>query len=195
MLPKKFLISSANLKSLDKSIIPNLVTGVRIIAAPVTALAVLNNNFWLACLGVGIASFSDWFDGFIARRMNTSSPLGEILDPLADKIFIALLVVALLYKQLIPFWFVLTVLTRDLAIIFCGLYARWRSIPINLSPIFMSKLNTALQLAVVCCAILQTLSTFSGIMALMYSMLIYVTFLTTLLSGYLYAQRFIQACQ
>lgn len=192
---KKLHIFSANLKLLDKNYIPNIVTGVRIGVTPVTVLAVLYKNFWLACFCVAIACFSDWFDGFIARKINATTKVGEVLDPIADKIFVGGLTLALAYAQLIPLWLVAIVLMRDLAIIFFGLYGKLNKIPLNITPLFISKINTALQLCLVSGAVLQIGINFNNTLQLIYTMLIYITFLTTLLSGYFYAQRFIKTCR
>ena len=67
----------------------NLLTSVRIIFAFLIFLLVsLENNYSIAFLLFFLAGITDYFDGFLARKYNASSDIGEILDPIADKILI-----------------------------------------------------------------------------------------------------------
>jgi cardiolipin synthase (CMP-forming) len=65
---------------------------------------------------------SDLLDGFIARRYGQVSELGKIIDPLADKISVITISIVLLLLGLIPLWFVLIIIIRDLMILVFGLY-------------------------------------------------------------------------
>jgi len=69
-----------------------------------------------------LAALTDWLDGFLARRLHKTSNVGRVLDPLADKIAIAAIVVILAVERGFPLWFVAVALTRDLAILIVGLY-------------------------------------------------------------------------
>ena len=60
-----------------------------------------------------IAGFSDWLDGYLARRLDQMSKLGEILDPVADRLYILAAVVGLLYRDIIPWWVALIIPLRD----------------------------------------------------------------------------------
>ncbi len=67
----------------------NLLTLSRIfISVIIFALLMLENNYFLALLLFFVGGITDYFDGFLARKYNASSQIGEILDPVADKIFI-----------------------------------------------------------------------------------------------------------
>lgn len=63
------------------------------------------------------AGLTDLFDGQIARRTNTVSEWGKVLDPAADKISAALLGITLVWKDLLPIWFLGAVVLRDLLIV------------------------------------------------------------------------------
>lgn len=66
--------------------------------------------------------FSDLLDGYLARKLNQVSELGKIIDPLADKICVIIIVIILLYMNKIPLWFVIIVVARDFAILAFGIY-------------------------------------------------------------------------
>ncbi len=70
------------------------------------------------------AAITDVLDGLIARRTNTVSELGKIVDPLADKIFVGLVVITMAAYGLIPTWFFAIVLGRDLVIVAAGWWAK-----------------------------------------------------------------------
>ena len=71
-----------------------------------------------------IAYITDLLDGYIARKTNTISEFGKAIDPIADKIFVAALIVAMLSKNLVPLWFVLIVIGKDVLTMFGVLIAR-----------------------------------------------------------------------
>ena len=68
-----------------------------------------------------IVAVTDFLYGFIERRFGVQSDFGKILDPLADKIFIFCVVVALLLKFGLPIWFSIVIITRDVFILSAGL--------------------------------------------------------------------------
>ena len=82
-----------------KQHIPNFVTGLRIALTPLIAFVLWQpQEKWLTALGLFlfiIASASDWLDGYLARQMNIVSPVGRMLDPIADKLLVAACLLAL----------------------------------------------------------------------------------------------------
>lgn len=70
------------------------------------------------------ATLTDMFDGLLARALKQETDLGKILDPLADKIAIAIVSILLMLKGALPLWFVSLAIVRDLAILSGGLYVR-----------------------------------------------------------------------
>ena len=60
-----------------------------------------------------VASFSDWLDGWLARKMNEVSNLGKIIDPVADKILVYSAFICFVYLHLIPLWMVIILMGRD----------------------------------------------------------------------------------
>lgn len=64
---------------------------------------------------------TDILDGFVARKFNQVSETGKIIDPLADKIAVVSIFIALFIKGLVPVWFFITVILRDVLILYFGL--------------------------------------------------------------------------
>ena len=71
--------------------------------------------------------FTDISDGYIARRFKQESEFGRIIDPLADKIFVGVFIVILLAYDLLPLWYFLVVLIRDVLIFSGGMFMRKKS--------------------------------------------------------------------
>ena len=68
--------------------IVNLITFSRILLAPVILVFLMLDNYLICLLLFIIAGITDYFDGYLARKYNAESQLGEILDPIADKILV-----------------------------------------------------------------------------------------------------------
>ena len=79
-----------------------------------------------ALLFLVVASSTDFFDGYIARRLHQVTDLGKIIDPLADKIGIGIVAVCLLLTGDIPLWYLVVVLLRDVLIFLGGIYINRR---------------------------------------------------------------------
>lgn len=73
--------------------IPNIITSLRVILLPVIAIAIARNQGLWSCVLVSFFGISDFVDGYIARKFNLDSTLGKLLDPLADKIFLAVVLI------------------------------------------------------------------------------------------------------
>ena len=93
--------------------VPNVISLLRLALVPVFAvLIVRGEDVW--ALGVlAVSGASDWLDGMIARRFDQVSRLGKVLDPAADRLFILVTMVALVWRDVIPLWLVLVLVTRD----------------------------------------------------------------------------------
>lgn len=81
-------------------------------------------NREIAVLIMLLAVITDALDGYLARLLNEISELGKIIDPLADKISIGIVVVMLVIFGDIPLWFAVVVLGRDIIIFLAGLYLK-----------------------------------------------------------------------
>ena len=82
--------------------IPNLLTSLRIIAIPLVVLIYYLPGAWsgqAAGLLFGLAAITDWFDGFLARRLEQTSKFGEFLDPIADKLLVSTSLIVVLQND------------------------------------------------------------------------------------------------
>lgn len=107
--------------------IPNLVSFVRLLAIPVFwwALLVDDNVPLAAWLMFGIG-WTDWIDGYLARRLNQVSKLGKILDPVADRLLIASSLIGGLIAGVLPVWFGWGLITREVVVGLMALYLAFR---------------------------------------------------------------------
>ena len=104
--------------------IPNVLTAVRVLLAPLTAYLIVRGND-LDALGVfAVAGASDAVDGFLARRFGLVSRFGEYLDPAADKLLMLICFVTLTMIHQAPLWLSAVVIGRDVAIVLGVLVAR-----------------------------------------------------------------------
>ncbi|KUI25916.1 CDP-alcohol phosphatidyltransferase family protein [Mycobacterium sp. GA-2829] len=98
--------------------VPNALSVVRLILVPVFLWLLFgaHANAWAVAV-LMFSGFSDWADGKIARLVeNQSSRLGELLDPLVDRIYMVTVPLALAAHGSVPWWFVVTLLGRDLVL-------------------------------------------------------------------------------
>lgn len=106
------------------STISNLISIARIIIAFPLAYAIWEYNlFWTISLVV-LGLFTDWLDGFLARKLNQISEWGKILDPVADKFIIGFPGVILVIQGRIELWFIFLVILRDVLILIGAIYAK-----------------------------------------------------------------------
>uniref|UniRef100_A0A182R230 cardiolipin synthase (CMP-forming) n=1 Tax=Anopheles funestus TaxID=62324 RepID=A0A182R230_ANOFN len=145
--------------------IPNLLCIGRIVASPYLGYVIVQGEFRLAMGMLIVAGLTDLADGLIARHWpSQASRLGSFLDPMADKVLVGSLVIAMCYSDLLPLWLTAMILFRDVFLIGAGFVIRYISLPqprtlsryfdvthatAQLAPTFVSKFNTAVQLVTV----------------------------------------------
>ena len=133
--------------------IPNILTIGRIIIVPFFVLAFYLPGFYgdlTACVLFVIASFTDFLDGMLARRMGEESKLGELLDPIADKIIVATALILLVMSGTIKHYEVIAaiiILTREILI--SGLREFLARGQIKLPVTNLAKLKTFLQMVAI----------------------------------------------
>jgi cardiolipin synthase len=126
--------------------LPNLLSALRLLAAPFAAWLILDGHDIAAVLIFAAAGASDGLDGFIARRWGVTSAFGAWLDPIADKLLMLFCFTALYCVSVTPLWLLVLVVARDLAIVFGWLLIRLMSLPAPTAPLPIGKLSTVVQI-------------------------------------------------
>lgn len=127
--------------------IPNIITIARFLIIPAVIYALLHGEMaWALGLFI-VAGISDGIDGIIARRFNQQTELGAWLDPLADKLLMVSVFVSLAVMGILPDWFVFLAVSRDVLIVGAVAISSLVEDPLEVKPLFISKANTAAQIA------------------------------------------------
>lgn len=125
--------------------LPNVLTGLRLMAAPATAGLLVAGHFNAAFGVFAFAGLSDAVDGYLAKRFGLSTPLGRILDPAADKALMLAAFVTLACLGAVPVALAVLVVARDVAIVLGLLLAVVSRMPVEVTPLLMGKFATVLQ--------------------------------------------------
>ncbi len=98
--------------------IPNIISVARLLGVPLFLWLILvaEADVW-AFVVLVIGGASDWLDGYLARRLNQFSRLGEILDPAIDRLYIAATLVGLALREFIPWWLLGLLVARDVLLL------------------------------------------------------------------------------
>ncbi|MCX7879626.1 MAG: CDP-alcohol phosphatidyltransferase family protein [Ignavibacteria bacterium] len=102
--------------------LPNILSFIRLLLVAPVFFLLLSKHKILAVVLIFIAWITDLLDGYFARKFNLSSNLGKTLDPLADKLLVLAIAVALLVSKIISLETMLVVISRDFIILLAGLY-------------------------------------------------------------------------
>ena len=139
--------------------ISNLLTIARIVVIPIIVLCIyLKDPFygWMAFILFCSASITDYFDGYIARIRNEVTNFGTFLDPIADKLLVAAVILILTSKEIIADWETipaLIILLREIAV--SGLREYLAKIKVSVPVSRIAKIKTAMQLIALALLILS----------------------------------------
>jgi cardiolipin synthase len=126
--------------------IPNIITLGRVILVPLIFWLLITDELAAAFFVFLVAGISDAVDGFLAKRLGMVTELGAYLDPLADKLMVVSLFVALGIAGKLPSWLVIAVVSRDILIVI-GVLLTWiLGRPVTIKPLVVSKVNTFAQI-------------------------------------------------
>ena len=96
--------------------LPDQLTVGRALSVPIVVLLYewnfANHDYWATALFI-VSMSTDWFDGRIARRRGRTSPLGSLLDPVADKLLVLSVLVVLIAQDVFPAWMVVAIVARE----------------------------------------------------------------------------------
>jgi len=173
--------------------IPNTLAFIRLLLAPLMFVLLVNQdasffknihpswlNYFAAFIFV-IASATDFFDGYIARTFDQTTLLGEILDPLADKMLTLSGFLGLMMQDIASPWAVFLILTRELFI--TGLRVSAISQGMDISASWMGKVKTVVQMVAIGFLLMHWIGA---------DVLLWTAVFLTLYSGYEYVKDFIK---
>jgi len=167
--------------------LPNLITLSRIALVPVLILLLKDHHYGAALAVFAVAGVSDALDGYLAKRLGVQSHFGAVLDPIADKLLLVTAYVMLTLLNHIPFWLTLAVVSRDVLIVGGYLLYTSHAGPVKMRPSWLSKLNTLLQISLVCLILAKYAAGQHWSMVL--QGMIYAVLVSTILSGVHYLWR------
>ncbi len=167
--------------------LPNAITLARLCAVPAAVWLVLQHRLDLAFWVFVAAGVSDGLDGWLARVRNARSRLGAALDPVADKALLVSVYVTLAAIGVLPDWLAILVVFRDVLIL--GGVAMFTVLgqPPRIEPLFVSKANTVLQIALAALALLLSGYGLDG--GWLLDAMIWAVALSTIASGAAYVMR------
>ncbi len=170
--------------------IPNFITVGRVILVPVVFWLLVSGRVQAAFYTFVLAGISDAVDGYLAKRFGWTTELGAYLDPLADKLLLVSIFVAMGVMGEMPSWLVIGVVTRDIMIIAAVMVSWLMDNPVRIRPLAVSKANTAAQL-VLASTVLADVGFDLGLGTLR-SILVWTTAVLTLASLAAYMRAWLQ---
>ena len=94
--------------------LPNALSVLRLVGVPVFLWAIVSGHDAIALVTLMLSGVTDYLDGWIARRFRLVSRVGQLLDPLADRLYIATTLFGLAWREIIPWWLVVVLFSREL---------------------------------------------------------------------------------
>jgi len=114
--------------------VPNALSAARLLGVPVFLWAILTERDGLALVLLFVAGLTDYLDGKIARKYDLVSRVGQLLDPVADRLYIASTLLGLAWREIIPWWLVAVLFARELFMGVVVLIAKrhgWLGLPVH----------------------------------------------------------------
>ncbi|MGB7818215.1 MAG: CDP-alcohol phosphatidyltransferase family protein [Ornithinibacter sp.] len=114
--------------------VPNVLSALRLVGVPVFLWAILDERDGLALILLAASGLTDYLDGKIARHYGLVSRVGEILDPVADRLYIVSTLLGLAWREIIPWWLVGILFAREAFMAVVVLIAKrhgWIGLPVH----------------------------------------------------------------
>lgn len=121
--------------------VPNVISLLRLALIPLFLWLVVTEDYGWAGVLLGVIGATDWIDGFLARRLDQVTEVGKFLDPLADRVAVILAVVAGLIVGVLPGWFAIALIAREILIGIGSIYG-WVHGVTRLDVRYMGKVAT-----------------------------------------------------
>ena len=165
----------------------NFITIARIFLAPIILVFLIFGNYLVCVLLFLLAGLTDYFDGYFARKYNAVSELGEILDPIADKILVVFILIGLsveLDSQLMALLSSL-IIAREIGVAALRDYSARNNLSERTKVTFLAKAKTSVQLLTIGLYLLALAISFNLLIVISDIFLLLATFIT-LYTGYQY---------
>ena len=165
----------------------NFITIARIFLAPIILVFLIFGNYLACVLLFFLAGLTDYYDGYLARKYNAESELGEILDPIADKILIVFILIGLsveLDSQLMALLSSL-IIAREIGVAALRDYSARNNLSDRTKVTFLAKAKTSIQLLTIGLYLLALAISFNLLIVISDIFLVIATFIT-LYTGYQY---------
>lgn len=175
---------------------PNKLTIVRMIIVPFLVIFLLTGwggeaNRYISLTLFVVASVTDWFDGYLARKNNLVTNFGKFMDPLADKLLVCSAMICMIDLKRLPAWFVIIIIAREFIISGFRLIAAENGIVIAAN--YWGKFKTASQMIMIILLILH----FDGIFVILEQIFIWLSLALTIISliTYIWQNRTVLSMQ
>lgn len=160
---------------------PNKLTVARMIIVPFLVVFLLTGwggdaNRYISLVLFVVASVTDWFDGYLARKNNLVTNFGKFMDPLADKLLVCSAMICMIELNRLPAWFVIIIIGREFIISGFRLIAAENGIVIAAN--YWGKFKTASQMIMIILLILH----FDGIFVTLEQIFIWLSLALTVIS-------------
>ena len=165
----------------------NSITVLRILLAPIILIFLISGNYLVCTMLFFLAGLTDYFDGYLARKYQSESQLGEILDPIADKILIVFILIGLLVVLDSYLIAVLSsfIIAREIGVAALRDYSARNNISERTSVTFLAKTKTSIQLFSIG-SYLFALTFNLNLLIIISDFLLIIAALITLYTGYQY---------
>ena len=175
---------------------PNKLTIARMIIVPFLVIFLLTGwggeaNRYISLTLFVVASVTDWFDGYLARKNNLVTNFGKFMDPLADKLLVCSAMICMIDLKRLPAWFVIIIIAREFIISGFRLIAAENGIVIAAN--YWGKFKKASQMIMIILLILH----FDGIFVILEQIFIWLSLALTIISliTYIWQNRTVLSMQ
>ena len=175
---------------------PNKLTIARMIIVPFLVIFLLTGwggeaNRYISLTLFVVASVTDWFDGYLARKNNLVTNFGKFMDPLADKLLVCSAMICMIDLKRLPAWFVIIIIAREFIISGFRLIAAENGIVIAAN--YWGKFKTSSQMIMIILLILH----FDGIFVILEQIFIWLSLALTIISliTYIWQNRTVLSMQ
>jgi cardiolipin synthase len=145
--------------------IPNILTYFRIGATPISLYFYITGNFLACAIFVLLAALTDFFDGFLARKLNQCTDFGALLDPVADKFFEMSFTLVLAYLGDLPWYYVFLLNLRNLSQLLSIPILMWmKKIKFKVEPKLPAKVGSALGMIIIGLTVILKLTSMTALL-------------------------------